>query len=341
MCHYQNIVFVGGSITRGAGASAPSNGYAARIGQWFAENCGSEVTVLNISIGGTGSDFGAYRLEHDLHGFVPDMAFYEFTVNDRQLEEAYIRKNVEALIFKLRRINPDMLIFSVLTVRDKDIELYGNNTLPPYVDIHQRVAAENHIPVINVGKYLWERVQENGGDITEFLPAGPHPNDAGYQIYYEAVIHFLTDYLSNDLQAASSEPTPYNGDLANATLLDMSTILSTTCEKLTEHNEVRLLCSKGNVFSGSFTGNVLGIVGRMQKDGGRLKCMVDGGPAKNMDFWDNRASMADRTDYAFLFDSLERKEHTLSCSVVEEIVSNSSGRSEGYTVRVFYLLVNP
>lgn len=340
-CAYKNIAFIGGSITRGAGASAPPNAYASKVGKWFIDKCGNEINVKNVSIGGTGSDFATYRLEHDLNGFIPDIAFYEFAVNDRRYDETHIRKHVEALIYKLRQINPKVVIFAILATNDSDAAYYESGTLPPTVDTHKRVASDHDIPIINVGQLLWQHVFETEADVHEYLRDAVHPNDAGHQFYYEAIIQFLASYFENGTRQTPKEQYNYNGDLANATIVDMAAITSTNCERLTEADEIYLLCTKGNDFSALFPGNMLGIVGEIRSDGGRLKCIVDRAAVKNADFWDKFALSANRTSYFFLFDNLEKKQHVLTCSVLDEIVSNASGSSQGNTVKIFYLMINP
>jgi lysophospholipase L1-like esterase len=110
-----------------------------------------------------------------------------------------------------------MLIFSVLTTIDSDMEFYKAGILPPEVDIHLRVASENGIPVINVGQYLWDYIFKNGADIRDYLTDGVHPNDLGHQLYYESVVQFLTSYFDNNNRILNGEQYNYSGDLANAT----------------------------------------------------------------------------------------------------------------------------
>ncbi len=281
ICNYKNIAFIGGSITVGAGASEKSKSYASKVGQWFVDNCPND-SIKNISIGGTGSDFAVYRLEHDLDGFVPDIAFYEFAVNDGGRQPDDIKHHVEALIYKLRRMNPEMLIFSVITTKGNHMEFYKGGIFPPAVDIHIQVASNEHIPVINVGQNLWAYVIKNNEEIEEYLPDGVHPNDLGYQHYYESIVQFLDSYFNMPTEQ-------YSGDLANATLIDMSQATSTGCEKIKKNGEFYFLCDKGDKFSASFSGNLLGIVGSIRSDGGRLDCIVDASLTSTLDFWDNYA----------------------------------------------------
>ncbi len=221
------------------------------------------------------------------------------------------------------------------------MEFYEAGNLPPTVDIHMRVASDNGVPAINVGQYLWEYIFKNGANIQDYLTDIVHPNDLGHQLYAEAIIEFLMPYFENNPTIPDGEKYHYSGDLANATLMDMSEMVTTTCNKVMNENEVTLLCTKGQAFSGSFTGDILGIIGEIRSDGGRLECVVDNSTEKVMDFWDDYALSFNRTSYSFLFDHLEKSQHDLTCTVLDQIISSGAGQSQGYTVKVFYLMVNP
>ena len=66
--HALTVGFFGGSITEGAGSSDPSKtSWAGRTSEWLKEKYpGVDFTFRNRAIGGTGSDFGVYRLESEL-----------------------------------------------------------------------------------------------------------------------------------------------------------------------------------------------------------------------------------------------------------------------------------
>ncbi len=334
ICRYENIAFIGGSITAGAGASESSKSYAGMVGKWFFDHCSNIIHIKNISIGGTGSDFGVYRLEHDLGNFIPDITFYEFAVNDSSRPPDDIKKHIDSLIYKLRRINSKMLIFSVLTTRASHGDFYRVGALPPEVITHIQAASDNNIPVINVGQSLWTDVIRYDKNIQEYISDGVHPNDSGYQHYYESVIQFLDSYFNLPAEQ-------YSGDLANATLMDLSEVTSTSCEKINENHEVHLLCDNGDTFSSFFTGDVLGVVGRIRSDGGRLECTLDNSIKTTLDFWDAYAIKLDRTSYFFPFNGLEKIKHELVCSVVDQRISSNAGESKGYAVNILYFMVNP
>ena len=77
-----NISFIGGSNT----VSHHPNGWVQKTAENIKEKTGVEkVTVNNAGYGGTGSNFGVYRLENDVIKTDPDIVFIEFAGNDVNL----------------------------------------------------------------------------------------------------------------------------------------------------------------------------------------------------------------------------------------------------------------
>ena len=78
-----NVVFLGGSITEGHAASEKSKCYAGLCAEWFKNTFSSQkVNYINVGVGGTGSGFGAVRMDRDVLANNPDMLFVEFAVKD-------------------------------------------------------------------------------------------------------------------------------------------------------------------------------------------------------------------------------------------------------------------
>ncbi len=78
-----NVVFLGGSITQGARASANSNTWAYKVGEYLKKHFSDkDVKVNNSGVGGTGSMLGIFRLQKDVVAFQPDLVFVEYAVND-------------------------------------------------------------------------------------------------------------------------------------------------------------------------------------------------------------------------------------------------------------------
>lgn len=67
------MAVIGGSITAGAMASAPTNSYGNRVADWWRQAFPkAEIKFVNAGIGATGSDYGAFRARRDLLSHRPD-----------------------------------------------------------------------------------------------------------------------------------------------------------------------------------------------------------------------------------------------------------------------------
>src|SRR5580698_5367485 len=70
------VGYLGGSIT-----AAP--GWRVKSLKWLQEQYpAAKLSEINAAIGGTGSDLGVFRAQHDVLQFKPDLLFVEFAVND-------------------------------------------------------------------------------------------------------------------------------------------------------------------------------------------------------------------------------------------------------------------
>src|SRR5256885_1588445 len=70
------IAYLGGSITA-------QDGWRPKTLNWFRQHFPkAQVREINAAIGGTGSDLGVFRLQHDVLEQKPDVLFIEFAVND-------------------------------------------------------------------------------------------------------------------------------------------------------------------------------------------------------------------------------------------------------------------
>ena len=77
------VAFFGGSITQGSLASSEEKCYAHIFFEMLSERYPkANFTYVNAGIGGTGSYYGAMRLDEDLLSHRPDLVVLDFSVND-------------------------------------------------------------------------------------------------------------------------------------------------------------------------------------------------------------------------------------------------------------------
>lgn len=335
-----NVAFIGGSITRGAGASNYVYSWASLISSWLKNYYKQEIKLKNIAISATNSEYGTYRLSRDLDGFVPDVAFIEYVVND-PVDKNFIYTYIDALILKLRVINPKVNIIYVATTDQshKSARLHENE--PNGVRFAREISNFNHIHFIDVGKELWNKVFTEAVNYINYLPDGVHPNDKGHKIYFETLKKDLKLYLVNSngyLNINHNTSSSYldGSGYKTTTINPVNNILDTNCSI----NNNYLECSVGKAFKYNFYGSMIGFELKIASDGGQLYCTLDNRHSTNIDFWDTSALSFDRPSTKILFHDLKITSHSLECSVKDVILSNTKGRSTGKTTYISGLIVN-
>jgi acyl-CoA thioesterase-1 len=325
------VVYLGGSITEGAGASAQDRRWASRIQAWLEENWpDTRWRSHNAGIGGTNSEFGVFRLQHDVLSQKPDLVFVEFAVNDYKTDGDQCRNAMEGIVRGIWTKLPETEIVFVLTATVKmEEECYRIGQVPESVIIHEQVASYYHIPVIHVGEELLEQIRREGAAPETYLPDGVHPNDRGHAVYYETI----KEYLLKGIYGLARRPLPPPmGDLryGNVRMLDaVKTAETDFCR------EAISLCGR---YTGYISSNVPGQAGKVEFDGtgigvywmigadsGIMEYRIDGGKMQAKSSWDTYALRFDRCNHCMLASGLAKGRHTLEFKVSEDKDEGSLG----------------
>ncbi|MFT5469982.1 MAG: acyl-CoA thioesterase-1 [Verrucomicrobiales bacterium] len=200
-------LFYGGSITMGAKASNyGKTSWPALTGQWLKENWpAARITVINKSIGGSGSVHGVMRMDRDLLPHKPDLVFIEFAVNDvgsvRFAGKEITQGCLEILVRKLKQANPGVTVFLVITAY-KDTKRVNQRAL------HEEVAKHYDLPLIDL-QTRYNTGAENGEiDPDTFMGDYVHPADAGHRGYADWVIEALKAHDKTDTPRPDKLPKP-------------------------------------------------------------------------------------------------------------------------------------
>ena len=176
-----NIVFLGGSITEGAGASDVSKCYANLTGEWLKETYGAHrVHYHNKGVGGTPSAYGLLRFGRDVAACDPDMVFIEFAVNDGGEDT---RKYVEGLVRSLISLPSKPYVVFLYTTN----EIYTTHTA-----YFEEVAQHYGIPQISLKDALKRHLNGENAREAGFLKDSVHPSDEGYKVYFEEIRRCLS-----------------------------------------------------------------------------------------------------------------------------------------------------
>ena len=185
------VAYLGGSITA-------ANGWRPRTLAWFkAQWPTAKVEEINAAISGTGSDYGACRLQDDVLAQNPDLVFLDCRVNGGDRFEA---ESVEGIVRHIWQQNPRTDICFVYTISSWLFEELqaGRNT--SFGAVMETVANAYGIPTIDLGVEVARREKEGslvfigtdpaGGKLV-FASDSAHPTDAGHDIYRDVVVRSM------------------------------------------------------------------------------------------------------------------------------------------------------
>lgn len=312
------VAFVGASIT--IGATGNSKVWSAQTAAWLRSKY-QAVEVRDFSASYTTSQFAAYRIDGDLQGYVPDLVFVEYAVNDLLLDENARTRYTDALIYKLRRVNPRVVIVYVAMANVLDTPARTAGTVPANVAQIKRVADRDQVRFIDAGAALWARVG-SAGRLVDYLPDGIHPNDQGSDIYFAAVRDDLAAYLPAATTGPATTAYITQSRLQDARLLAPNSAVPTGCTIRNQSAQnpyyrfqQALTCSGGNQFFLDFTGTSIGFVYGAGKDTGALTCTIDGSAPQNVVLFDGEPQPTGLFLYAQLLRGLPSGSHRLSCLV--------------------------
>ncbi len=175
-----NVIFLGGSITEGAGSSQREHCYAQRVSRWLEQNISDSKTVkcFNKGVGGTDSQYGLLRLSRDVISLNPHLVFVEFAVNDAGTDS---RKYMESIVRSLMAASNPYIVFLYTT----------NSEYTTVTSYHEQVAEYYGISQISLKDALEKELGGKNAKDMGYLVDSVHPTDKGYDVYYRKIISCL------------------------------------------------------------------------------------------------------------------------------------------------------
>jgi lysophospholipase L1-like esterase len=218
------IAYLGGSITA-------QDGWRPKTLNWFRQQFpNARVSEINAAIGGTGSDLGVFRLQHDVLGHKPDLLFVEFAVNDSGAPPQQIVRCMEGIVRQAWKYDPATDICFVYTLAGDMLETLQHGQFPRSASAMEEVAGHYGIPSIHLGLEV-ARLEKAGkltfkgekpkteaekaalGDKILFSPDGVHPyTDSGHQLYLEAVVRSMAKLQGIGTPGPHALPAPSAAD---------------------------------------------------------------------------------------------------------------------------------
>ncbi len=267
-----NVVYIGGSITAGAGSSTNDKCWVSLVGEQLSEKYGDRKTFnnYNVGIGGTGSDLGLMRLKSDVIDKAPDMVFIEFSVNDQGSELALAQ--MESIVMTLQKMEKTPYIVFVFTTTKA---LSGTD----YQKYHRMVADHYGIPYVDLDAHVIAdgKVLDKDTEGT-ILGDNTHPNDAGYA-YYAGIINEAMEKPSYFVrpEAKATKLSEKSQAVEIATIPVSAFTVSGTAGTDYEIKDGKVyLYTQNAKVTATYTGDMLGTTDYIWNMGGKYTVTVDG-----------------------------------------------------------------
>lgn len=288
------VGFIGGSVTQGAGAAAFTDTWVYKTAEYLENRTGLPVNPVYAGIGGTGSDFGVYRLYDQVLKYSPDIVFIEFSVNDIERDKAEVQKNMEGMIRAILSMPKKVSIILVFTAND-DFSGVSNT--------HQEVANYYGIPTINIKNYIRDCIENGQFAWSDISGDKVHPNSYGYGLYAE--------YIQSVLNSEFGKYVCYN-DFVETPMTDCNYVtprlLPPEAAQLGEgwriENNMLVSDVKNAQCTLTFSGTSFGFY-KNEPDGTSLNLSIDG--QEYGESWVNFGA-----PYRIITESLENKAHTVT-----------------------------
>lgn len=315
-----NIVFLGGSITEGGGASNYKNSYVSLLEKFLKETYSDyNINIINSGASGTGSNFGLFRLERDVSSYKPNIVFIEFAVNDRICNSKEVSIYMEGIVRSLLKLDvPPVIIFLIAPTEMSD----------SCGDVHKKIAYYYNIPVADIQDYIWREIGRGNILWNDIASDSLHPNDLGHKLYADCIISFLKENNIINLKASRLHNPPlmrYEFDNPKLVSYELATFYGNWREE-NYHMKRRMEMAAvsdviGNCIKFDFKGSCFGFTTLQSTDCGILEVSIDGNEYK-LDLY---STMTNHFVTVINLNSLQDTDHSLILRVSEKKNANSNG----------------
>ena len=331
------VAYFGGSITA-------QNGWRVLSLEWFQQCFPKAVfSEVNAAIGGTGSDFGVFRLHDHVLKFKPDLVFVEFAVNDGGSPSEKIIRTMEGIVRQVWQQNPGTEICFIYTIKDEFLEMEKNGQLPSSVVAMEKVADHYGVPSINFGIEASKMVSNNQlifkgaskelNGIKVFSSDGVHPYTETGHVIYLNVLKRSFETMGSGKQSRPKKhvlPKPLALDyFSNTHMIDFTEaklsknweILKTKDQPLfsgfdRDLKKIGKASQSGETLTIHFKGKAIGAYDIMGPDAGKVIVEIDGLTKDTILRFDEYCTY-NRLSY-FVIDHLENKDHVVVFRVLSE-----------------------
>ena len=348
------VVFLGGSITYGAGWRPM---VSRQLQRRFPD---TRFDFINAGIPSTGSVTHAFRTRRDVFGKGDvDLVFVEAAVNDatnRPNQPDDWRRGMEGVVRCLRQVDPNIDIVMLHFADPQKITCYDDGQIPPVIAEHEKVAEHYQLSSIHLAREVAERI--HSGQFTwaeDFKDL--HPSIYGHRLYASSIRRLLDT-------AWKIRPGDTLSQLEAHTLPDPLDPLSYSRGRLVGITEAQITQgwqiepkwhpNSGGTRAGfvdvpmlvagqsgaeltfKFRGTAVGLWIVAGPDVGMIDYQIDDQPIKQLDPFTQWSPHLHLPWLLILADELDDRQHTL----LLRISTNKNEKSKGTDCRIFKFCVN-
>jgi acyl-CoA thioesterase-1 len=176
------IGFIGGSITQGSLATAPTKCYAYLVYEWWTKTFPqSKFHYVNGGIGATNSLYGAARAWRDVLVYRPDFVVVDFSVNDEST--SFFQETYEGVIRKVYAAEKSPAVLVLNNV------FYDTGVNAQ--DYHNEIAKYYQIPCVSMKESLYAQIIQGTLERSLMTQDNLHPNDKGHALLAEELTALL------------------------------------------------------------------------------------------------------------------------------------------------------
>lgn len=267
------VAFIGGSITEGTDRATKGCYYVDLVGEHFKSVFKEQtVNIINAGWGGTGSEFGLFRLYEDVIKYQPDMVFVEFAANDILKTPDETKLYMENIVRNLIKQPKTPVINFIYTTDDEYKQMS---------EVHEEIAMHYDIPSINIMAYLKAEISCGKLQFSDIFGDHIHPNDTGYKVYSDYIISCLFDNKNKYFKLPDkSAPCLMQHEIESPMLdfptADMISGSFSIRKVVNKHLPAAIALPKDSVLTYEFYGDYIGILCEDMYTGGSAECIIDG-----------------------------------------------------------------
>jgi len=311
------IAFLGGSIT------ATNTGWRSLTLDWFrAQYPQCRFEEIFAAVAGTGSDYGAARLQRDVLRHAPDLIFIEFAVND-QVGSPRVEQQMEGIVRQTWAANPTTDICLVYTVSAPLLpDLMAGRYQSTAVSM-EKVAEHYRIPALNWGVMVAQEIA--AGRMVMWAPAAvaadahgkdpqgrliftrdhTHPTLEGHRDYAQRLSLALPGFLAAGMPGPHSLPPALSArNWERARIVSVGQVAHSAEWQLVPDHDSHVTTQSGGKLTPptwaalrpganiefDFEGNVVGLVGIKGPENGEFEVAVDDLPPEQGTLFDSFAT---------------------------------------------------